>query len=231
MIRLRSATTRRRRSRDAGLSLVELMVTMAISSIVLAGVSTVFIGAVRTLRSVQAQTSSSADARIGMEAITRSLRVAIRPEGQPSALVSATSNGITFFAMINRTGADTTAALTPTKIAYAYDAGTACLNETRTPASGAAPYVWTTGSTTRCLLRSTVAPTFAYYTTPVLATGGVDIAPLTVPGGGLAAAELLTVQSIQVTLVVKDPANPTLPGVTSLSRITLTNVISTTGGS
>ena len=230
MIRRRPAAGTSSR-RDAGVSLVELVVTMAISSVVLAAVSAVFIGAVRSVRTVQSETAASADARIGMEAMTRALRVAVQPDGQPSALVSATTNGITVYALINRTGAAVTTSLTPTKVAFSYDAGTKCVNETDTPASGSSPYTWTTGSRTRCLLRTTVAPTFAYYTTPVLASGGVDIAPLTVPGSGLAATDLPTVQSVQVTLAVKDPANPSLAGVTSLSRVTLTNVLADTGGS
>lgn len=222
---------------EAGMSLVELAVTAAITSVVLAGVATVFIGSVRTVRTVNSQTSTSADARIGMESITRNLRVAIRPDGESSALVLATSDAVSFYALINRTGAAATSSLVATLVELSYD-GT-CINEAHTPArtltsppTGGPFYAWDTGRTSTCLLRTSVAPQFAYYATPVLTdSSGVDIPPLTVPTGGLATADLTTVQSIQVTLVVKEAANPTLAGSTSLSRVTLTNVLSDDGGS
>jgi hypothetical protein len=226
----------RRTRADAGVSLVELAVAAAITSVVLAAVGAVFVGALRTVRTVNSQTSTSADARIGMESITRSLRVAVRPDGLSSALVSATASSLSFYALINRTGVDATATLAPTLVEFSYD-GT-CIREAHTPArtlssppTGGPFYAWDTGRTEKCLIRTTTAPAFAYYTTPVLASGGTDIAPLTLPGSGLAAATLPTVQSIQITLVVKDAANPSLAGVTNLSRVTLDNVVSDTGGS
>jgi hypothetical protein len=55
-------------------------------------------------------------------------------------------------------------------------------------------------------------------------------AALTVPDPGLDAATLPTVLSVQVTLVVKDAHNPSLAGVTNLSRVTLDNVVTDDGG-
>ena len=117
---------------------------------------------------------------------------------------------------------------------YSYDG--ACVLEAQTPArtlssppAGGPYYAWDTGRTEKCLVRTTVAPQFAYYTTPVLSTGGSDVDPLTVPVAGLDAVSRASVVSVQVTLVVKDAANPTLPGVTDLSRVTLTNVVADLG--
>jgi hypothetical protein len=171
-----------------------------------------------------------------MEAMTRSLRVATRPDGLPSAFATADAHAVAFYALLNRTGTDATADLAPTLVEYSYD-GT-CLREAQTPGTllssppdGGPYYSWSTGRTEKCLLRTTTAPTFAYYTTPVLATGGVDVTPVTVPVGGLSPAVSATVVSVQITLVVKDADNPDLPGVTNLSRVTLTNVVTDLGGS
>ncbi|MEJ2579246.1 MAG: prepilin-type N-terminal cleavage/methylation domain-containing protein [Kineosporiaceae bacterium] len=224
-----------RRRPDHGMSLVELAVAMAISTIVLAALGAVFVSTISVVRTTGSQTSTSADARIGMEAMTRSLRVAIRPDGLATALAVADSSAVSVYSLLNRTGATAPATLAPTLVEYTYD-GT-CVWEAQTPArtlsspaSGGPYYAWDTGRTEKCLLRTTVAPHFAYYTTPVLSTGGTDVAPLTVPGGGLDEASRATVVSVQITLVVRDAANPDLPGVTDLSRVTLTNVIADLGG-
>jgi Tfp pilus assembly protein PilW len=218
------------------MSLVELSVTMLIAGIVIAAVGAVFISTVDVVRTTGSQTSTAADARIGMEAMTRSLRVAVRPDGLPSAFQSAESGHVAFYALLNRTGTDAPEDLAPTLVEYTYD-GT-CVLEAQTPGTaltsppdGGPYYSWTTGRTEKCLLRTTVAPAFAYYDTPVLATGGVDVAPLTVPASGLSSAVSATVVSVQVTLVVTDAQNPDLPGVTNLSRVTLTNVVTDLGGS
>lgn len=225
-----------RRRDDQGMSLVELSVTMLIAGIVLAAVGAVFVAAADVVRTTGSQTSTAADARIGMEAMTRSLRVAIRPDGLSSAFETADTGQVAFYALLNRTGTDAPEELAPTLVEYSYD-GT-CVLEAQTPGtalasppSGGPYYSWTTGRTEKCLLRTTQAPTFAYYDTPVLATGGTDVSPLTVPSGGLSTATSATVVSVQVTLVAKDAQNPDLPGVTNLSRVTLTNVVTDLGGS
>lgn len=233
MRRLAPARDRARRSPDAGMSVVETVVAMSIASILLAGIATVFIGSLQVVRVVTAKTATTADARIGMEAMTRSMRVAVRPDGLSSALVSATGSTVSFYALLNRTGG--TSAPTPTLVAYAWD-GT-CLNQSLTTASAVANppasgpfYTWpTTNRTTTCLLRTTTAPTFTYFASGLLSSGGVATAPLTVPAGGLDTATLPTVQSIGISLTAKDATAAGVNGVTMVDRVTLTNVVA--GGS
>lgn len=224
------------RREDSGLSLVELTVVMVVSSLLLAALGAVFIGTIGVVRNTGSQTSTSADARIGMEAMTRSLRVAIRPDGLSSALVSAGTDNLSFYALLNRTGTAATSTLAPTFVEYYYD-GT-CVREAQTPPrtlasppSGGPFYAWDTGRTEKCLLRTTVAPQFGYYDTPVLSESGVDVSPVSVPAGGLTTGVAATIVSVQITLVVTDAENLTLPGVTDLSRVTLTNVVADLGGS
>lgn len=222
---------RRRADGQAGFSLPELMVTIGVLSIVLTAVGTVFVGSLKSVRLVRERTVTAADARIALEAVTRTLRVAVRPDGEAAALTLATGSAVTFYSVINRTG--TTAAQLPSKVEYSWD-GT-CLNEAVTPArtltapaSGGPFYAWDTGRTSKCLVRTSVAPAFAYYTTPQISSGGVDVTAMSVPVGGLSATDLAVVQSVQVSLAIKVPGGET-NGTTVMDRVTLNNVLLDTG--
>ena len=198
----------RRTRDDRGVSLVELSVAMMIGAILLAATAAAFIGAMRTVRSVNASTSSVADARTAMEAVTRSLRVAYKPAGQPSAVVSAGPTGVRFWALLNRTGAPTLTDPPPTLVSYAYTGG--CLTETQA-----------VGATTRtkCLVRTTVAPTFTYFSTGAATVAGAPAAPLpaTPP-------DLTAIRSVQVSLTVKAPGEPLATALPVVTRVTLENI-------
>ncbi len=231
MTRLVRALQQRRRRGEAGFSLPELMVTIGVFSIVMTAVGTVFVGSLKSVRVVRERTVTAADARIALEAVTRSLRVAVRPDGEAAAITLATGSSLTFYSVINRSG--TTADPLPSKVEYAWD-GT-CLNEAVTPArtltapaAGGPFYAWDTGRTSKCLVRTTAAPAFAYFTTPQISSGGVDVSPMTVPVGGLSATDLGLVQSVQVTVAVQVTGAVT-GGTTVMDRVTLTNVLLDTG--
>jgi Tfp pilus assembly protein PilW len=226
-----------RRSRDdRGVTLVETLVAATLASLVLAGVGTVFVGAIRVVRTVSVKTDTGADARIGMEAITRTLRTAVRPKGESAAVLLADTSRVSFYALLNRSGAAQGTDTVPTRLAYSYD-GT-CVNETQTPGAavvGPGPsgpfYTWTGAGVTRCLLRTATAPRFSYFGTAAIATNGTDSPALTVPSGGITAtAELRSIQSIQLLLTAADRANPAVAGVEVLGRATLNNVLTDTGG-
>jgi prepilin-type N-terminal cleavage/methylation domain-containing protein len=202
---------------DAGMTLVELLVAMFVTSILLAGLATVFTGTLGAVRTVNVKTSTTADGRIAMEAMTRTIRVAYQPSDQSSALILATSSKLSFYALLNRTGVNTAIPLT-SLIEYDWD-GT-CITEAQTPGrtNSAGVVVWDTGRVSKCLARTSVAPTFAYY------TSGNSSAALVVPSAGLIDADRQLVVSIQVSVTVKDAANPSVTGVTVSDRITLINV-------
>lgn len=230
MIRL-GARVRRAARGDQGFSLPELMVTIGVLSIVMTAVGTVFIGSMKSVRVVRERATTAADARIALEALTRTLRVAVRPDGEAAALTLATGGGVTFYTSINRTNG--TADPLPSKVEYSWDGS--CLNEAVTPArtltapAATGPfYAWDTGRTSRCLLRTTVAPAFAYFTTAAISTGGVDNAAMTVPVGGLVSTDLPLVQSVQVTVTSRVTGGVT-SGTTVLDRVTLNNVLLDTG--
>ena len=66
-----------RRDEDRGVSLIELIIVMTLLSLVTTLIATVFVSSLRQNRTVTAKTTSTADARIAMEALSRDLRVAL----------------------------------------------------------------------------------------------------------------------------------------------------------
>jgi hypothetical protein len=205
---------RRRPARaDAGVSVMELSVAMAVATFLMAAVCAVWVGALHTVRTMDASTSSDADARTAMEAISRTLRVAYKPDGQASAFTAASPAGVTFWALLNRTGAPSTTEPTPTQVSYSYSGG--CVVETQT-----------LGAQVRrlCLLRTSRPPVFTYYPSPALTSGGNPVAPVPATPA-VAPTDLPSIQSVEVSLRVQDPDHPAQDAVSVVNRVTLTNVV------
>jgi Tfp pilus assembly protein PilW len=223
---------RAKRGSDRGASLVELTVVMAIASVLLSGLSAIFIGMLGAVRTVTVTTSTLPDLRTALEAVTRTLRVAYQPPGMPasqaSALVTATPTALSFYALLNRTGADSAAQPLPMLVEYWWD-GT-CFNQAVTPAralssppAGGPLYAWDTGRTVTCLLRTNQAPAFAYYPRGAIDVGGAAVASLPAPAAGLDLQTRKTVQSVQVGLTGDVASGShTLP---LLARVTLQNIV------
>lgn len=221
------------RGPDAGMTLVELLVAMFVTSILLAGVATVFSGTMRGVRTVNTKTGTTADARIAMEAISRTLRVAIIPTNESSALVTAGPSTLTFYALINRTGSATATPL-PSLIEYAWN-GT-CVTEAQTlgrtltvPASSGSTLAWDTGRTSKCLARTSIAPVFSYYKADA-SSGANAFTLIALPPSGLALAARQTVISVRAAITISDANNPDVSGVPVTDQVTLINVQTITGG-
>ena len=80
------------------------MVAASVGVLILGASATAFLAAMRTVRSVSVSTTSVADARVAMEAVTRTLRVAYKPKSATSAVLVAAPNRVQFWALLNRTG-------------------------------------------------------------------------------------------------------------------------------
>jgi prepilin-type N-terminal cleavage/methylation domain-containing protein len=215
----------RRRSGDAGVTLVELSVAMFITAVLLGAVATVLLSTLRGVNASMVKISTAADGRLAMEAMSRTLRVAVTPSGETSALVTAKPDEIVFYAMLQHTTAITTP--TPTRVRY-YRSGN-CLMEAQTPGQdqGTTPtsYHWVDSQTvTKCLVRTTQVPTtgspwFRYTTSGAL--NGTALIP---PTGGLSQADRQSVLAVEVTVTVTDPQNTSAGGVSNDVRVTLDNV-------
>ena len=220
----------RPRHGERGYSMGELVVTMAVAGLVLAGLGTVVVSLTRGARTLNATTGSSADVRLALEAMSRMLRVAYRPAGETAAIVSAQTGTVSFYALVDRTNGGT--APPPVLVTYSWD-GT-CLRESRTAgrrlsavsASGSL-YAWDATPAVTCLLRTTAAPVFSYATNGALTSTGADPVVLAVPAGGLSLMDRKTVRSVGMTVTGPTPARG--PTVGASTRVTLQNVVAEAG--
>lgn len=217
--------------RDAGLTLVEVLVAMGLTGLLLALLLPVVTSTARATRAVDDAAARTASARTALEIVTRTLRTGVRPAGQPAALISAGPTGVVGYSLLNRTGAAQVTDAVPTLVSYAWTGG--CVQETTTtgarvtdPASGAVSLAWTAPPRSRCILRTATAPAFRYYTTAVLASGGTDTAPIALPAGGLTdPAQLARVTAIEISITASS-ASGSGASTQVLGRVTLSNVIS-----
>lgn len=115
---------RESRDNDRGLTIVELMVSMMISSIVLALVASMFINVAKITSVANATTQRSSVAGNTMDEVSRVIRtattnaVATSVDPDP-ALVSATPTALTLYSFVDAAPA----APAPTKVTFRFDAG------------------------------------------------------------------------------------------------------------
>lgn len=216
----------------SGMTLIELLVAMSVGSVVLAGVAAVFVATLRGVTTTNVKASTGADVRVAIEAMTRTIKVADVPNGETSAFRSASSSGLAFYALLNRSGTASVSQPVPTFVQYSWSSATNCLSEAQTPGTsivnpnvGGPYYQWLASATvTRCLLRTTTAPVFTYYP-----TGDPDsVAAL--PAGTLSTANLALVRGVGLYVTATDPANPGIPGIPAQNRVALENLLAPGGG-
>lgn len=221
----------RRPSGDEGTSLAELLVVMAISSVLLLAVGTIFTTSLKLTKDVNSRTGATTDAKLAMDTAARRLRVAVRPKENADSitpmLVSASATSIKFYASVSPTG--TTTAVLPTLIEYSIDATSGCFREARTPAtsttsSGQTTLTWPVSSRrSRCLVFGQVnaggAGVFTYYAAPAATT------PIALVGGQLPATSLNEVRSIALRMTVRDTALSEARPTTVETRVGLVNRI------
>lgn len=228
-------TISRRGRDDSGFSLPELLVVMLLSSIVLAAVAVVFNGSMRVARVATAKGSTTADARIVMDAMLRRLRVAVVPPGGTSVFdMVGTAAGtnyptgvdpvpsateVAFFASLTTGGS--TADPAPTLVDYSIDTTANCLREEMTPASGTAPnFTWPAANTrSRCLafgvLNADGSRLFTYF---------ADSKTSTALAITLAANNAKSIDSVGIDLAIAGTTTPDVPATKLSGRVTLTNV-------
>lgn len=203
---------------------------MTVAGLVLAGLGTVVLSLTQGARTLNTTTGSSADVRIALEAMSRMLRVAYRPAGEPSAITMAKADTVSFYALVDRTNG----AAPPPPVLLTYSWSSGCLLESRTAgrrlsavsATGSL-YAWDATPAVTCLLRTTTGPVFSYATNGALTSAGGDPAPLSIPAAGLSLTDRQTVRSVAVRVSGPPPARG--PVVAASTRVTLQNVVAEAG--
>jgi prepilin-type N-terminal cleavage/methylation domain-containing protein len=212
--------------RDGGYSLIEVLVAMVIASTVLGLVTAAMIGMLRNGASAGSRLANLDQIRIGVDALSKNLRTAVRPEqlnstcvsSCPAAFETATDTRVVFYANV---GDKIGTKPAPTRITYTIAADpndatgtTAAVTEIRQQVAStwtSGDYTWATGAT-RTISRgitwplpSSNGPLFTYYTG---SNGAIVTSPA--PSGSI----LATIASIRIALPVGDSTHPS-PGVST----------------
>ncbi len=193
----------RRAPQDAGVTLVELLMTSLVSMIVVAAVGVVFTGTLKATSRTSTQMTATAEARSALDVITRRVRVGVRPLSGASIFSSATATSMTFSASLTTPGTTTDPA--PSTVSYSVDAARRCIKETLAPATG--PVRET------CLAYgSTTTPQFSYYQVAKRPTADrpspspAPTTPLPFGTAGLSITDLGRVGAVEITLTVTSGA-------------------------
>jgi Tfp pilus assembly protein PilW len=214
---------RRPRGDDSGLTLIEMLIVMGMASVLMITMGMLFVSGLRQNRTVIGKTTSTADARIGMEAMTRELRVAVVPPGQAAALATATPTSLSFYSSI---GASTqTTDPNASLVSLTADTTHHCLWRAMTPATVVGTtWSWPVANIVQgCIARGDINPSgtalFTYY---VLASDGtVSTTPL---AAGSISANLANIVAVGINLAINDPNNPTVAPTTLQDQVTLINI-------
>lgn len=216
----------RRRRGDAGTSLVELAVAVAVGSVVLLALGTTFGGSLRTSGTATTRIANTAELRLGLDTVARRLRVAVPPRTGGVAFLEAKPRSVRFYASISTPGDPSDKP--PVLVEYAITAG--CLQEKRTTPTGTSELNWSwspgAATTTTCLARGAVnadgGALFGYF------TSGSTGAPALGDSTGVASADLPKIVSVAVAGSVKATATSATPATRASTRVALVNLLPAT---
>lgn len=173
--------TRLRSASEDGLSLVELLVAMMLTSIVLALVGSMFVNVALATSASNATTQRSGAASNTMNELVKVVRQgannAVSAQTTDPALVSATSTALTIYSFVDTSPT----APAPTKVAFRLD-GTKLMEDRWTATNPSGYWVFTGSPTTRVIGQSLVTsgtdPLFAYLDADGHAIGTPATTPL-----------------------------------------------------
>jgi type II secretory pathway pseudopilin PulG len=227
--RLRAA-----RSSDDGVTMAELTVTTLILGIVTAAVAGMIVSSMRVEAGVKERLDQSNAATIAMQRMSRNLRTAVLQSQLTTAcIISACTDSafllggptsVQFYADVD----NPKNAIGPSRVTYTVANGilTETVQKPDSPVPDANGYHYCAAGTNGCVLRTEVLATgvqtstavFTYYTAASPSTGMVMST-----GNILSAAQLKTVDSIDITLSVVQPGGASVAGATMVQRVALPN--------
>ena len=213
-------TLRERRREDGGFSLIELLVGISILAIVGTIVTSTMIVTLRTSEGVENTAASSAAARTAESRVLSLIRAAVPPSTssttQPPAIYAASDWGMGFY---SQHGLDPRS---PANRVILFVNGQGELVERITTPSGSGPD-WTysgANQTERVIARGLTSNSIFSFFDQV----GQGTSPMPISGGWLTSAQLDTVVSMRVEMVLDADDSARTGPVTISSRIELRNL-------
>lgn len=223
-----------RAPRDRGVSLSELIVTIAIMAMIGTMVASVAIVVMRTYTGIEARLDNTAQGGLAIDSASKVLRTAILPAQledvactgcSGTAILTASSTQVTFYANVGDTSVGPSL-VTLTVVADTARPGTGKLvQETQPPISlGNDQYTYCSRTSSSCAFQTRTVARGLLWPSPGIFTyydyEGVAIAQTT-----LASASLPRVSSIDVVVTVQArPGEAKYPARTAVTRVRLPNV-------
>ena len=219
---------------DAGVTMAEMSVTTLVLGLLLASIAGMVVSSERITSGVKERLDQSNAATIAMQRISRNLRTAVLQSQLTTACIIAACTDsaflvgsptqVSFYADVD----NPKNSVGPSRVTYTVTGGQLIetVQKPDSPVPDTSGYHYCTAGTTGCVIRTevlasgvqTTSPVFAYYTAAAPST-----AMTMATGNTLSAAQLKTVDSIDVTLQVLLPAGPAVGGATMVQRVALPN--------
>lgn len=134
---------------DAGVTLVELLVVMALMGVVGSLVMSWFVAMTRNISEQTSRVTDAADARYALEYLSKDLRMAIRPRpGTPAFTASSSDRAVEFYVNVPRG----VPALVRYSVQTAGGGNQQLVREYTPAAAGGPPYSWPSSGTKRLVL-------------------------------------------------------------------------------
>ncbi len=203
----------RRRPNTHAFSTIEMMVTVALLSLVMGGVFQGFSSTQNALENTGSRLRNLDEARVLMAATSKDLRTAVRLQPGTSPFVVADALTTTFYANL-----DTTAA--PKKVHIYVDVSSQLVEEVWNADVGSvAPNYTYTGSPHVRFVGRYLANTLA---TPIF--GYLDVNGAALPSTPLVANDLLAVRAVRINLLVKQATYAPISATALVNRVRLPNL-------
>lgn len=189
-----------RRSGDAGITLTELVVGMALTTLALAMVGGFFSSITRSITAGKSTRIGTSIAMTATNELTRVIRVAATnpvANGTPTpAVVDGTDRTLTVISYVDTDPASPA----PTQVSFAID-GAGNLRETRTAAQSSSGYWVFTGATTTRIIPGPISGTDPIFT--YLDSAGLPVEP---GAAGLTSEQEASIASISITVTAGNRA-------------------------
>jgi type II secretory pathway pseudopilin PulG len=205
---------------EAGVSVTEVLVTVALLSVVIGFVLQGFASLQSASNGANLRLANLGQARILMDTVTKDLRTAVRLGSTESPFLEADDNEVTFYANLNLSTA------CPKLVHLYVDSQTQLLEEVTEASAGGTPpnCVYPPGTSTTRFVGQYIAndstePIFTYY----YDDGTQDLAFGTT-STPLSAADLLLVNGVGVRLSIRKDTTYTVADTTLVNKVRLPNV-------